>query len=62
MGTGGNGEAGRCAGVYYYHNERLPLFLLSAYAKNRKADLSQAERNAMRRLVTTLVTGYPRKA
>jgi len=45
-----------------YHNERLPVFLLSAYAKNRKANLSQAERNAMRRLVTTLVTGYPRKA
>jgi len=35
---------------------------LSAYAKNRKANLSQSERNAMRRLVMTLVTGYPRTA
>ena len=56
------GKRGGARVIYYYHNERLPLFLLSAYAKNRKANLSQAERNAMRRLVTTLVTGYPRKA
>jgi len=58
----GMGKRGGARVIYYYHNERLPVFLLSAYAKNRKADLSQAERNAMRRLVTTLVTGYPRKA
>jgi hypothetical protein len=48
--------------IYYYHNERLPVFLLSAYAKSRKANLSKAERNAMKCLVPTLVAGYPRKA
>lgn len=47
---------------YYYHNGRLPVFLLSAYAKNRKANLSKAERNAMKILVPALVAGYPRKA
>jgi hypothetical protein len=46
--------------IYYCHNERLPVFLLSAYAKSRKANLSQAERSAMRRLAMTLVKGYPR--
>jgi hypothetical protein len=40
----------------------LPLFLLSAYAKNRKESLSKAERNEMKRLVPALVAGYPRKA
>jgi hypothetical protein len=48
--------------IYYYHNERLPVFLLSAYAKNRKANLRKAERNVMKRLVPTLLAGYPRKA
>lgn len=48
--------------VYYYHNQRLPVFLLSAYAKNRKANLSKAERNAMKHLVPALVAGYARKA
>ena len=48
--------------IYYHHSERLPVFLLSAYAKNQKANLTKAERNAMRRLVPILVAGYPREA
>ena len=47
--------------IYYYHSERLPLFLLTAYPKNEKANLSKAERNAMKTLVQTLVAGYPPK-
>ena len=57
----GMGKRGGARVIYYYHNERLPVFLLSAYAKNRKANLSKAERNAMKRLVPALA-GYPRKA
>ncbi len=45
----GMGKRGGARVVYYYHNERLPV--LSAYAKNRKANLSNAERQAMKRLV-----------
>jgi hypothetical protein len=58
----GRGKRGGVRIIYYYHNERLPVFLLSAYPKNRKANLSKAERNAMKRLVPALVAGYPRKA
>jgi len=58
----GTGKRGGARVIYYYHSERLPVFLLSAYAKNRKANLSKAERNAMKRLVPALVAGYPRKA
>ena len=58
----GKGKRGGARMIYYYHSERLPVFLLSAYAKNRKATLSKAERNAMKRLVPILVAGYPRKA
>src|SRR5437870_3018270 len=58
----GMGKRGGARVIYYYHNERLPVFLLSAYAKNRKANLSKAERNSMKRLVPVLVAGYPRKA
>jgi hypothetical protein len=56
------GKRGGARVIYYYHNERLPVFLLSAFAKNRKANLSRAERNAMKRLVPILVAGYPRRA
>ncbi len=57
----GMGKRGGTRVIYYYHNDRLPVFLLSAYAKNRKANLSKAERNTVKRLVSILVAGYPRK-
>jgi len=62
VGASGHGQAGGARIICYYNNEGLPVFLLSAYAKNRKANLSKAERNAMKRLVPALVAGYPRKA
>jgi hypothetical protein len=37
-----------------------PASLLAAYAKNEKANLSKAERNAMKRLVPIWVDGYAR--
>src|ERR1039457_1703548 len=55
----GKGKRGGARVIYYYHNERLPLFLLAAYGKSEKANLSKAERNAMKRLVPILVAGYP---
>ena len=55
----GRGKRGGARVIYYYHNRRLPLFLLAVYGKNEKANLSKAERNAMKRLVPVLVVGYP---
>lgn len=57
----GRGKRGGMRMIYYYHSERLPVFLLAAYAKNEKANLSNAERNAMKRLVPMLLAGYPGK-
>lgn len=57
----GMGKRGGARVIYYYHSERLPLYLLLAYAKGRKENLSKAEQNVMKRLVPALVAGYPRK-
>ena len=57
----GMGKRGGARVIYYYHSKRLPVFLLTAYAKGRKENLSKAEQNTMKRLVSALVTGYPRK-
>ena len=54
----GKGKRGGARAIYYHHSERLPVFLLAAYAKNEKANWSRAERNAMKRLVPVLVAGY----
>ncbi len=50
----GRGKSGGARVVYYYHDERLPLYLLNAYAKNEQANLSLAERNAFRKVTAAL--------
>lgn len=54
-GKGGRGKSGGVRIIYYYHDERLPLYLLALFAKNEKANLSERERNALSSLVDTLV-------
>ena len=55
----GRGKRGGARVIYYFHSEQLPVFLLAAYGKNEKANLSKAERNAMVNPVPMLVKGYP---
>jgi hypothetical protein len=57
----GKGKSGGARVIYYFHNESLPIFMLSAYAKGEKTDLSQAERNALKGLVPQLVRDYARR-
>ena len=57
----GRGKRGGARVIYYYHGDELPVFLLDAYAKKEKANLTQAERNAIRQLVPMLVAGFTPK-
>lgn len=54
----GRGKRGGARVIYYFHSEQLPVFLLAAYAKNERANLSSAERNAMAKLIVRLVKEY----
>ena len=54
----GRGKRGGARVIYYFHSEQLPVFLLAAYGKNEKANLTKAERNAMAKLIPILVEGY----
>jgi len=40
----------------------MPLFALTAYAKNEQTDISDADRNEFRRLTGLLVETYARRA
>ncbi|ALG69224.1 type II toxin-antitoxin system RelE/ParE family toxin [Beggiatoa leptomitoformis] len=54
----GRGNKGKSSGVriiYYYHDKRLPLYLLTIFGKNERANLSKAERNQLAKLVDILV-------
>lgn len=54
-GQGGRGKSGGVRIIYYYHSERVPLYLLTVFAKNERVDLTQAERNDLAKLVKVLV-------
>jgi len=41
--------------IYYFHSERIPLYLLTVFAKNERGDLTQGERNELSKLVRILV-------
>lgn len=57
----GRGKRGGVRIIYYFHNESMPLFLLSVFAKNEKANLTKAERNEMKNLLPRLVAGYRKR-
>jgi hypothetical protein len=50
----GRGKSGGARVIYYYHDERMPLYLLEAFAKNEQANISHAGRNAFKKFVTAL--------
>jgi len=50
----GSGKSSGVRVIYYFHNERIPLYLLTIFGKNEKANLSQAERNELAQLVALL--------
>ena len=54
----GGDKRGGSRVIYFFHNESLPIFLLAIYGKNEKANLSQAERNAMARVVPAIIQSY----
>lgn len=54
VGRGGKGKSGGGRVIYVHHNAEHPIFLLAAFAKNEKANLSKAERNALGKFVKTL--------
>ena len=41
--------------IYYYHDDLMPLYLLTLFAKGDKANLTKAERNDLADLVGVLV-------
>ena len=58
----GSGKSGGIRVIYFFHNENMPLFLLTAFAKNEKENLSKAERNELAVLTRLLVETYQKKS
>ena len=54
----GGGKSGGFRIIYFYHSPGVPLFVLNLFAKNEQANLTQADRNALKELSAILVGQY----
>jgi hypothetical protein len=54
-GRGAQGKSGGVRVIYYVHSERMPLYLLTLFAKNERANISKAHRNELAGLTELLV-------
>lgn len=52
---GGSGKSGGVRVIYYFHSERMPLYLLTLFAKNEASNLTREEQNELGKLVRVLV-------
>ena len=55
-GKGGRGKSEGVRVIYYFHSDRLPLYLVTLFAKNERDNLTTEERNNLAKLVAVLVT------
>lgn len=57
----GSGKRGGIRVIYYFHDESMPLYLLTAFGKNEKADLSRQERSLLSMSVKELVAFWKQR-
>ncbi|MGO8759425.1 MAG: type II toxin-antitoxin system RelE/ParE family toxin [Terracidiphilus sp.] len=60
-GLEGRGKRGGARVIYFFHDMDMPLYLLDAYAKNEKTDLSEAERNRLHYVTKQIVEAHKRE-
>ncbi len=53
-GLEGRGKRGGARVIYFYHDRDMPVYWLTAYAKNEREDLEPPEIKTMRKLVPIL--------
>jgi len=56
----GQGKQGSYRIITFYSGADIPVFLLSMFAKNEKSDMSQGEKNELRKLLKVLPESYRR--
>ena len=54
----GKGKSGGYRTITFYSGENLPVFLLTVFSKGERANLSKAERNALKEITRAIVNEY----
>lgn len=50
----GGGKSGGARVIYYFRQQKARIYLILAYAKRARENISKAERNAMRQVIAAL--------
>jgi hypothetical protein len=61
VGFGGRGKRGGARVIYLFGGNDVPVFLLAAFAKNEKDDLTAAELSTMAKAMKTILANYRRR-
>jgi hypothetical protein len=56
----GMGKSGGARVVYIWRNDKFPVFLITVFLKNKKANLTKAERNALKKRACEIFASYRR--
>jgi hypothetical protein len=54
----GRGKRGGARVIYFHHNADMPLFALTAFAKNERSDIPAADREEYRKMTVRLTAAY----
>lgn len=54
----GGGKSGGYRVIYFYRDKGLPIFLLTAFAKNQQANISKGAKEAFLTVCKTIVETY----
>ena len=60
--TSGRGKRGGARVIYYYYDDKMPIYALLAYEKTRRADLTPDERRAVSALAAAIKTARRERA
>lgn len=55
---GCSGKSGGIRVLYYYHDQTIPIFLFTAYAKNKKANISSKDKVILKKIINQLIAVY----
>jgi hypothetical protein len=58
FGFSGRGKRGGARVIYLFGGDDVPVFLLAAFAKNEKSDLTASERMSLGRQVAEMLVNY----
>lgn len=54
----GKGKSGGVRVITFYSGDDIPVFLLNVFAKGDKVNLTQAERNDLKRILGSVADAY----